>query len=266
MNLVDHLSIHCYWITGGPETDFGDDDYYRLLTEARATEDFVARTATLINDLSGDQRIGVALDEWGVWHPEARPWGPGNVTRRSPTTYEQANTLRDALAAAIALEGFHRQCRVLSMANLAQIVNVLQAPVMTDGAHFWRTPTYYVFQLHTAHIAATALPVEIVDGPSLPDGSNAISATASQSIDGNQTITVINHHRHRDVEIAIAGVASGGVTTGQVLTADDPVAGNDATSPDRVVPRALTVEADGRIGMRMTLPPHSVATVRIAIG
>lgn len=266
MKLVDHLSIHSYWISGGPETDFGDDDYYRLLAEARATEDFVARTSTLIKDLSGDQRIGVALDEWGVWHPEARPWGPGNVTRRSPTTYEQANTLRDAIAAAIALEGFHRQCRVLSMANLAQIVNVLQAPVMTDGAKIWRTPTYYVFQLHAPHIGATAFPVEIINGPSLPDGSSAISGTASLSNDGGQTITVINQHRYQGAETAIAGIASDGTATGQLLTADNPAGGNDAAAPNRVVPRALTVTPDSGGGWRVTLPPSSIATVRIAIG
>jgi alpha-N-arabinofuranosidase len=261
MTLVDHLSIHSYWITGGPEADFNDDDYYRLLAEARATEDFVTRTATLIKDLSGDQRIGVALDEWGVWHPEARPWGSGNVTRRTPTTYEQANTLRDALAAAIALEGFHRQCHVLSMANLAQIVNVLQAPVMTDGAHVWRTPTYYVFQLHAPHIAATALPVDITNGPSLPDGTSAISATASRSDNGGQTITVINAHQHQGAEIAITGLTLGGAATGQLLTADNPAAGNDAVSPDRIAHMPMMVIPD-ETGWRVTLPPHSIATIR----
>lgn len=38
-----HLSIHRYWITGGPETGFSEEDYYRLLAEADATEDFVKR-------------------------------------------------------------------------------------------------------------------------------------------------------------------------------------------------------------------------------
>lgn len=72
----------------------------------------------------GKQRIGIALDEWGVWHPEARPWGSGDVARQAPVTYEQAGTLRDALAAAVALEGFHRQCNVLTLANLAQAERV----------------------------------------------------------------------------------------------------------------------------------------------
>ncbi|MFO7170108.1 MAG: alpha-L-arabinofuranosidase C-terminal domain-containing protein, partial [Chloroflexota bacterium] len=134
INLIDHLSIHHYWTHGGPETEFSEQEYYALLAEAASTEAFVERTAAIIADATGGQhRIGIALDEWGVWHPEARLWGPGDVPRREPLTYEQAGTLRDALAAAVALEGFHRQCQQLTLANLAQVVNVLHAPVMTDG-------------------------------------------------------------------------------------------------------------------------------------
>ncbi len=59
----------------------------------------------------------------------------------------------------IALEGFHRQCNVLTLANLAQIVNVLQSVVMTDGPHIWLTPTYHALRLHAPHIGATALQV-----------------------------------------------------------------------------------------------------------
>jgi len=54
----------------------------------------------------------------------------------------------DAIAAAVGLEGLHRQCDILTLANLAQVVNVLHAPVMTEGAAMWVTPTYYAFQLH----------------------------------------------------------------------------------------------------------------------
>ncbi len=133
IDLVDHLAIHYYWIKGGPETEFSQEDYYTLLDEAEHTEALVQHTAATIQEATAQfqrrgkqHRIGIALDEWGVWHPEARSWGPrGQVICRSPIDYEQANTLRDALAAGIALECFHRQCNVLTLANLAQIVNVL---------------------------------------------------------------------------------------------------------------------------------------------
>ena len=78
--------------------------------------------------------------------------GSGDVPRRIPVTFEQANTLRDGICAAIALEGFHRQCGVLSMANLAQVVNILQSVLLTDGVPAVKTPTYHVFAMHRPHV------------------------------------------------------------------------------------------------------------------
>jgi alpha-N-arabinofuranosidase len=261
--LVDHLSIHCYWRYGGAETEFTEVEYYTLLAEAAATEEFIQRTTAIIQEANGGQRqIGIALDEWGVWHPEARPWGPGEVERRSPITYEQAGTLRDALAAAIALEGFHRQCHVLSMANLAQIVNILHAPVMAEGKHMWVTPTYHVFRLHTPHIGAMALPVEVGQGNSLPDGSSAVSAAASRT-EAGLAVTLINRHYSQAANIRIVCAGAPDQAHGQLLSADSPRAANSAAQPDTVTPVPLVVARDGRDDWRVDLPPHSLATVVI---
>ena len=56
LNLVDHLSIHRYWINGGPETDFDEQAYYALLTEAHATEAFITRTAAIVRSASAARR------------------------------------------------------------------------------------------------------------------------------------------------------------------------------------------------------------------
>jgi alpha-N-arabinofuranosidase len=260
LGLVDHLSIHRYWIHGGPETEFDEAQYYALLAEAAETEQFVARTAAIIQDATGGKhRIGIALDEWGVWHPEARDWGPRDATQRLPMTYEQAGTLRDGLAAAIALEGFHRQCHVLSMANLAQVVNVLHAPVMTEGARMWLTPTYHALHLHAPHIGATALPVEVAGGHSLPDGSSAVSATASRTAAG-VAISVINRHFSQPASVRLICGDAPQHASGHVLAADSPHAANSADMPDRVVPTKLPVQRDGGC-WRVELPPHALATV-----
>jgi alpha-N-arabinofuranosidase len=266
--LVDHLSIHRYWIHGGPETAFGESDYYGLLAEAQATEAFIQRTAEIIKDAVGTSHpIGIALDEWGVWHPEARTFGPhGEVESRCPVTYEQAGTLRDALAAGIALEGFHRQCQVLTLANLAQVVNVLQAVVMTEGSRMWLTPTYHVLRLHEPHLGARALPVEMGKGDSLPDGSPAVSATASRS-DQGMAVTLINRHLTNSTDVSLeSGVAGFALASAQVLTAPTPDAGNSAQEPDRVVPTNVPVRDDGRGTWRLDLPPHSLATVVLRSG
>ena len=261
LGLVDHLSIHRYWIHGGSETEFGEADYYGLLAEAASTEAFVQRTASLIAEAAGGRhRVGVALDEWGVWHPEAREWGPGEVTRRQPVTYEQANTLRDALAAAVALEGFHRQCGVLSLANLAQVVNVLQAVVMTDGPRIWLTPTYHVLRLHAPHIGATALPVTVGQTASLPDGSTAVSGTASRTDDG-LAVTLVNRHYTREASVRIVCAGGWGQASGQLLAAESPRAVNSIDRPDAVAPAPLKVHSDGPAGWHVDLPPHSLATL-----
>jgi alpha-N-arabinofuranosidase len=262
IDLADHLSIHHYWVHGGPESDFTEANYYTLLAEAATTEGFIKHTAAIIADEAGGRRIGIALDEWGVWHPEARPWGPGEVERRVPITYEQANTLRDALAAGIALEGFHRQCNVLAMANLAQIVNILQATVMTDDTSVWLTPTYHALNLHTPHVGAAALPVEMALNESLPDGSGAVSATASRSDEGI-TITLINRHFSQPASVHITGTGTHRQLSGRLLAADSPNAANSSAKPDHITPVSLTAYADGGDAWRVELPPHSMATIQL---
>ncbi len=262
-DLVDHLSIHRYWITGGPETGFSEEDYYRLLAEADATEDFVKRSAQLLAETLGDKhRIGIALDEWGVWHPEARTWGPGDVVRREPTTYEQANTLRDALAAAIALEGFHRQCNVLTLANLAQIVNVLQSVVMTEGPHIWLTPTYHALRLHAPHIGATALP------GAHGGWRQPARRLARRECDGVAARRQDRCYRRQPPlspgrQCLIGRRLSAVRRLGCCLRAPSADAGNSLAAPDAVAPVAVAVARDGDKGWRVELPPHSMATIEI---
>lgn len=266
LKLVDHFSIHRYWINGGPELDFTEAQYYGLLAEADATEDFVRRTAGYLADTLGatDHRVGIALDEWGVWHPEARSWGPDNACHREPITYEQAGTLRDALAVGVALEGFHRQCGVLSMANLAQIVNVLHAPVMTDGAAMWVTPTYYALQLYAPHIGATALPVEVADSQAMPGSATSVVTATASATGAGVTVSFVNRHFDQPASVVVTVPGTGRVLGGQLLAADSPRAVNSAQAPDRVAPSALTVSAAGAGQWRVELPPHSLATARLA--
>jgi len=259
--LLDHLSVHRYWVQGGPETGFSEADYYTLLDEASETEGMVERAGRLLAEVSPQRKIGVALDEWGVWHPEARDWGPGDVARRTPLTFEQASTMRDALAAAIALEGFHRQCRVLTMANLAQVANVLHTVLLIDGAACVRTPTYHAFALHRPHMGAEALQVEVSSGPAGPSGRPAISATAS-SRGESLAVTILNRDFGRQLPVTIE--APGKVVSAGVLAADTPDASNTPAQPDRVSTRPLAAAEDGPGSFTVTLPPCSIATIELA--
>jgi alpha-N-arabinofuranosidase len=254
-HLANHFSIHRYWIEGGPGESFNAEQYYALLREADETEDFVKDTREILN-ATGGERIGIALDEWGVWHPEARTFGPG-CADTCTDGFEQACTQRDALAAAIALEGFHRQCGSLSMANLAQIVNVIHAPVRTDGTAFWLTPTYHLLRMHTPHLGGTALRTE-VEVDEATAGLAAVGATATTQ-DGLTTISFTNRHHDQPVDIEVA--ISGPIKSARLLAADLPNGQNTAEDPDAILANALHTGWDGPDKLIFTLPPHSMATV-----
>ncbi len=268
--LMDHFSIHRYWLQSGTEVDFSEQQYYALLAEAQDTEVFIETTRDFIGEYAPkDSRpLKIALDEWGVWHPEARPWGPNNQLQRLPLSYEQANTMRDALATGVALEVFHRQCNVLSLANLAQIVNVLHAPVMTDGAAMWLTPTYYALQLHIPHLSATAVSIDVTHGAAIPGGSadnptNAVTATASTSGQGT-AVTLINRHYDQGASVSLITSGLTRVVTARVLAGDSPRAQNSISQPEHIKLVDLAVQADGSNQWRVELPAHSMATIEFA--
>lgn len=245
MGFVDHYSIHRYWINGGPGVNFSDEEYYKLLKEAEDTENFIIETREFLEEASnGKKKVGIALDEWGVWHPEARTWGPGPVATEIQD-YTQACTMRDAIATAVALEVFHRQCDSLSMANLAQVVNVLHAPIMTEGDAMWLTPTYHVLAMHKIHHGATAYPTVVFDN------SELVSATASSA-----GVTVTNRSLSDSITISLTGTYK----SGQVLTANSSKDENSRANPALITPQPLDSIARDDATV-FELPPFSVATL-----
>ena len=73
---------------------------------------------------------------------------------------------QDGYHEAISLDTFNRHADKLVMANVAQVANVLQAMILTEGERMVLTPTYHVFKMYVPFQDAAALPVSY-DG--LPD-------------------------------------------------------------------------------------------------
>ncbi|MEI9905917.1 MAG: alpha-L-arabinofuranosidase C-terminal domain-containing protein [Asticcacaulis sp.] len=73
----------------------------------------------------------------------------------------QQNSQRDAVLAALNLNIFARRADRVRMANFAQMINVLQAMILTDGPKMVLTPTYHVFHMYVPFQDATVIPVKI---------------------------------------------------------------------------------------------------------
>jgi alpha-L-arabinofuranosidase len=103
------------------------------------------------------KRIALFVDEWGAWHDAEA----GTNLR---FLYQQ-NSLLDAEVAAVTLNIFHRHTDRVKMANIAQMINVIQAMILTDKEKMLLTPTYHIFDIHPPFQGATPYPAS-TSGPS----------------------------------------------------------------------------------------------------
>ena len=139
-------------------------------------EDVVRKHIQIMDKYDPQKKIALMVDEWGTWWDEE----PGTINGH---LYQQ-NTMRDAFVAALTLNVFHKYTDRVKMTNIAQIVNVLQSMILTNGPKMLLTPTYYVFQMYNVHQDATFLPMDLIcDKAKVRGGREVPMVSASASKD-----------------------------------------------------------------------------------
>lgn len=260
-DLIDHLSIHRYFKRGRGK-DFSDHEHHALFADLRTMERDLEQTDAVLRYFFPDKNIGIVIDEWGIWHPEA-------VVDNG---LEQPNTLRDAVFAGAALNLFNRWAHRVTMANLAQTINVLQCLAMTDGARMYLTPNYHVFDMMRGHAGAHLLTQEL-DTPCLeahPVGGHekqaipALDCSASRA--GKKVLaTIANQTANRDVEtrIVLREVRIQTVSA-KMLHSSKANDENSFKEPKRVAPKRLKVDHDTE-SIAINIPAHSFVALSITI-
>lgn len=261
--LMDGLSVHYYtftrsWEEKGHATGFPVGEWFSLMKNALGVEDFIVRTAGIMSRFDPTRRVGIVLDEWGTWHlPE-----PGS----NPAFLVQQDTIRDAVAAGATLNILNRHADRVHIANLAQTVNVLQAVLHTDGPKMVKTPTWHVMRMYAVHQDALLLPVWLDEGSYQLDGAALpmVSASASRDSSGKIHVTLCNLH-HEDAGELLIEVNGGAVSSvsGEVLTGRAMDSHNTFAAPTEVCPRKLEEITTTRDGIKVNLPPRSVAALEL---
>jgi alpha-N-arabinofuranosidase len=258
------LSLHYYtlptgnWQHKGSATQFDEKEWHSTLVRTLRIDEFLTRHSAVMDKYDPQKRVGLMVDEWGTWYdPE-----PG---RDMGVLYQQ-NTLRDAVVAGINLNIFADHADRVKMANIAQVVNVLQAMILTDKERMVLTPTYHVFHMYKVHQGATRIPVEL-SAPKYTLGESSIpmlSASASRDSAGRMHLSIVNLDPNRPAEVTatVAGAQPGNVT-GQVLTAPAMNAMNTFDSPHAVEPAPFTgVKLTGS-QLTVNLPAKSVVVLEL---
>ena len=227
-HLIQGMSYHHYtvchtWESKGSATDFTEEDWFSTLSKNMEMEENLVGHITIMDKYDPEKKIGLLADEWGNWHDAEPGTNPGFL-------YQQ-NTLRDALTASIYLNVFNNHCDRVTMANIAQTVNVLQAMVLTEGDKMVKTPTFHIFNMYKVHQDALLMPLTIscndytLGETSIP----TLSASASKDDDGTINLTVANVDPHKavDFKVSLDDESNPKVITGMIVTGDEMNSHND---------------------------------------
>lgn len=258
---MEAVSLHSYtsagWPPKHPSTGFDEAEYALLLSDTLHMDTLISRDAAIMDRYDPQKKIALAVDEWGAWLVPLAGTNPGYLV--------QQNSLRDAILAALNLNIFARHADRVKMANIAQMINVLQAMIMTRGERIVLTPTYHVFRLYVPFEDATFLPVRLDAGVYSSGSANLprVDAIAARDGQGRVWLAAVNLDAHDSVTLhLITSGREARAAVGEVLTAARVDSVNTFEAPDLVKPIPLSAQRTPQ-GPELTLPSKSVAVVEI---
>lgn len=197
---MNGISLHYYTVPGnwgkkGKAAEFSEDEYYTTVTKAYKIDEIITKHIEIINRHDPYKEVDLIVDEWGTWYDVEEGTNPGFL-------YQQS-TMRDAMVASLTLNIFNKHADRIRMANIAQLVNVLQSVILTDGEDMFLTPTYHIFKMYKAHQNNTLLGSfltsdkiensglkmpKLIESASMNDNGDIISTIVNVSLDETKEI------------------------------------------------------------------------------
>ena len=255
------LSMHNYtvinWGNKFASVGFGEKEYSQILKETLKMEDLVNKHSAIMDKYDPQKKIALIVDEWGSWYATLAGSNPGFLV--------QQNSIRDAILAALNLNIFARHSDRVRGANIAQMINVLQAMIMTDKEKMVLTPTYHVFKMYLPFQDATFIPVTFNAGTytnsdiTLP----RVDAIAAKDTSGKLWLELTNIDPNNAVEIEATFIGmNANSTTGETLTAGKVDSVNTFEAPNTVAPKPISAKVQGG-KLTIKLEPKSVTVVSL---
>ena len=258
---MDGLSLHNYTVVRWPpaykSVGFGEAEYSQILKSTLEMDNLIRKHSAIMDQYDPEKKIALVVDEWGAWYAALPGSNPGFLV--------QQNSLRDAILAALNLNIFARHAERVRIANIAQMINVLQAMIMTNKGRMVLTPTYHVFKLYVPFQDSTFVPV-VFNAGNYTNGDITlprVDAIAGKDTAGKLWLSVTNVDPNEPVEIQIS--LSGGnakSASGETLTAPKVDSVNTFDSPNSVATKSVSAKRqDGKLTLK--LEPKSVTVISV---
>ena len=258
---MDGLSMHSYTVIKWPPSfksmGFGETEYAQILKSTLEMDGLINKHSAIMDTYDPQKKVALVVDEWGAWYAPLPGSDPGFLV--------QQNSLRDAILAALNLNIFARHADRVRMANIAQMINVLQAMIMTDKQKMVLTPTYYVFKMYVPFQDSTFVPVTFDAGTYTHENITLprVDAIAAKGKDGKLWLEVTNVDPNEPVEIEfnLLGLNPKSAV-GQMLTAPRVDSINSFDAPNTVVPKPVSAKVQGG-RLTLKLDPKSVTVLSV---
>ena len=270
---MDGLSLHYYtlptgnWGAKGSATGFGEDSGSRRCKRTLRMDELITKHAAIMDkaEAAMPTRAGPAATRRSAWSSTSGAPGTTVEPGSEPGFLYQQNTLRDALVAALNFHVFHKHADRVTMANIAQTVNVLQAMILTDKEKMLRTPTYWVFEMFKVHQGGTFLPVELQSpdyafGPGEDPDAERVGDARGRRLGRAPLARQQQPDAGRDADREAGRPRARSRSAGRILTAPAMNAHNTFDAPNAVQPAAFSgrdgegrhagAEAPGEVGGR----------------
>lgn len=262
LHLLEGIALHHYsvidWNNKGPATEFSEAQYFTIMQRALQMEELVTKHSAIMDKYDPKKKVALVVDEWGGWYDVEKGTNPGFLF--------QQNTMRDAMIAGVTLNIFHNHAERVRMANLAQVVNVLQAVILTDKEKMLLTPTYHVMEMYNVHQDARLLPITVESKSYQFNNQTLQAVSASASVDNSGTthisLTNIDAHVSQEVTISLSGRAYKKVS-GRILSSGNITDHNTFQVPEKIKPAVFRdVKFSGNT-LTVKLPPFSVVVIEL---
>jgi alpha-N-arabinofuranosidase len=255
---MDSLTLHYYtiptgnWSVKGSSTEFDVSGWFTTLKKTLFMEELLQKHSAIMDVYDPAKRVGLLVDEWGTWYDVEPGTNPGFL-------YQQ-NTLRDAIVTGINLNIVHNHADRVQMANIAQVVNVLQAVILTEGEHMLLTPTYHVMNMFKVHQDAQLLALDFISPDYTYNDETIPQLSVSASVDGNHHIHIslcnLHHNESADLRFELRG-ASQTMVSGTILTDKALNAHNTFEQSESITPKDYNGAVLSEGWLSLTLPPAS---------
>ncbi len=258
---INGLSLHNYtvvnWEKKFASVGFSESEYSQILKATLEMEGLVSKYSAMMDKYDPQKKIALVVDEWGAWYAPLPGSNPGFLV--------QQNSQRDAILAALNLNIFARHADRVRMANIAQMINVLQAMILTDKEKMVLTPTYYVYKMYVPFQDAAFVPVTFNAGTYMNGNVMLprVDAIAAKDKAGKLwlEITNVDPNQSVEIEVALTGMTAKSAA-GETLTAPRVDSVNSFDTPNMVVPKPISAKAQGgKLSLR--LEPKSVTVISV---